>query len=96
MAYVSRFTGQQIDEAIDEMHNNKVVCDLKKLDIENAEDGMLLVLSGGKFILGKPEDFGGDDGYTPQRGVDYYTDADVAAMVQSVLDALPRAEEESY
>ena len=55
-----------------------------------------------KYLLGIPQGEPGlpgqpgQAGYTPQRGVDYYTDADVAAMVQSVLDALPRAEEESY
>jgi hypothetical protein len=31
----------------------------------------------------------GVDGYTPQKGVDYYTDADKAEMVQAVLSALP-------
>jgi hypothetical protein len=31
----------------------------------------------------------GDDGYTPVRGVDYYTDADKAEMVSAVLAALP-------
>lgn len=31
----------------------------------------------------------GTDGYTPQRGVDYWTEADRQQMVQDVLDALP-------
>ena len=31
----------------------------------------------------------GDNGYTPQKGVDYYTDADKAEMVSAVLAALP-------
>ena len=31
----------------------------------------------------------GVDGYTPQKGVDYYTDADKAEMVQAVISALP-------
>jgi hypothetical protein len=31
----------------------------------------------------------GKDGYTPQKGVDYYTDADKAEMVSAVLAALP-------
>lgn len=31
----------------------------------------------------------GEDGYTPIKGTDYYTDADKAEMVESVLAALP-------
>lgn len=31
----------------------------------------------------------GEDGYTPQKGVDYYTEADKAEMVEAVLAALP-------
>ena len=34
----------------------------------------------------------GKDGYTPVKGVDYFTEADKAEMVQSVLAALPNAE----
>lgn len=34
----------------------------------------------------------GDDGYTPVKGVDYYTEAEKQALVQDVLDALPAAE----
>lgn len=35
-------------------------------------------------------------GYTPIKGVDYYTDEEKAALVQEVLDALPTAEEVEY
>lgn len=38
----------------------------------------------------------GNDGYTPVKGVDYYTAADKAEMVQAVLDALPAAEGASF
>ena len=31
----------------------------------------------------------GEDGYTPIRGVDYFTDADKSEMVQAVISALP-------
>lgn len=41
---------------------------------------------------GKP----GADGYTPQRGKDYWTDADKAEIVNAVLNALPAAEEVAY
>lgn len=34
----------------------------------------------------------GADGYTPQKGVDYYTEADKQEMVAAVLAALPAAE----
>lgn len=38
----------------------------------------------------------GDDGKTPEVGVDYFTEADKAEMVQSVLDALPTWEGGAY
>ena len=31
----------------------------------------------------------GDPGYTPKKGVDYYTEADKAEMVDEVIAALP-------
>ena len=31
----------------------------------------------------------GPAGYTPEKGVDYYTDADKQEMVQAVIAALP-------
>lgn len=34
----------------------------------------------------------GEDGYTPVKGVDYFTDVEKAALVQDVLAALPAAE----
>lgn len=37
----------------------------------------------------------GEDGYTPVKGVDYFTDADKTALVNDVLAALPAAEEVS-
>lgn len=38
----------------------------------------------------------GKDGYTPQRGIDYYTEADKAAIVQAVLESMPDGDEVSY
>lgn len=38
----------------------------------------------------------GADGYTPVKGVDYYTDADKDEIVQAVMSALPAAEGVSY
>lgn len=41
------------------------------------------------------ESLQGEDGYTPKRGVDYYTDSDKDELVTRVLNSLPRAEEVS-
>lgn len=38
----------------------------------------------------------GDAGYTPQKGTDYWTDADKAEMVNDVIAALPDASEGGY
>lgn len=38
----------------------------------------------------------GQDGYTPIRGVDYYTEEDKNEIVQLVLDSLPDGEEGEY
>jgi microcystin-dependent protein len=38
----------------------------------------------------------GQDGYTPVRGTDYWTEADKAEIIQSVLAALPSAEEVGF
>lgn len=52
---------------------------------------------GGKGDPGEtgPQGEQGPAGYTPQRGVDYWTAADQAQIVQDVLAALPEAEEVS-
>lgn len=38
----------------------------------------------------------GTNGYTPQKGIDYYTDLDKAEMVAAVLTALPNGDEVAY
>lgn len=38
----------------------------------------------------------GEPGYTPVKGVDYWTQADQAAIVDAVLAALPAAEEVGF
>ena len=35
----------------------------------------------------------GENGYTPVKGVDYFTDADKQELIQDILSALPNAEE---
>ena len=48
-------------------------------------------LKGDKGDKGDPGT-NGKDGYTPVKGVDYFTDADKAEMVTAVIAALPHAE----
>lgn len=38
----------------------------------------------------------GPPGHTPQRGVDYYTEADQQAIVNAVVASLPNGDEVSY
>lgn len=38
----------------------------------------------------------GDDGYTPVKGKDYFTEKDKAELVQDVLSLLPNGDEVSY
>lgn len=38
----------------------------------------------------------GESGYSPVRGTDYWTTADLDAIIEDVLDALPVAEEVSF
>lgn len=41
------------------------------------------------------ESLQGEEGYTPQKGVDYFTESDKEEFVTRVLQSLPRAEEVS-
>lgn len=43
-----------------------------------------------------PQGPAGQDGYTPQKGIDYFTEADKQELVQDVLNALPNAEEVEF
>ena len=38
----------------------------------------------------------GEDGYTPVKGVDYYTAAEKQELINEVIAALPLAEEVAY
>lgn len=57
-------------------------------------------IQGERGIQGEPGPKGdtgaigpqGEPGYTPIKGVDYFTEADVQAIVQQVLNSLPQAE----
>lgn len=43
-----------------------------------------------------PKGDNGTDGYTPIKGVDYFTEAEIKEIVNAVLQALPAAEGVSY
>ena len=60
--------------------------------------GYPLSLRGNTGATGStgPQGPAGADGYTPQRGVDYWTTADQQAIVYAVLAALPDGDEVSY
>lgn len=59
-----------------------------KVDVEEIEGGHRVTFNdteGEKTF----DVMDGEDGDTPQKGVDYYTEADKAEMVEAVLDELP-------
>ena len=58
---------------------------------KGTEEQWLESLQGNDGVSGKDGINGKDgaDGYSPVRGTDYWTDADKAEMVSSVLAALP-------
>lgn len=68
-----------------------------KFTLSNGEEidaGEIVVPEGAKGDKGDKGDPGtagakGADGYSPVKGVDYFTDTDKAAIVQEVLAALP-------
>lgn len=48
------------------------------------------------YIEEHKEELKGEDGYTPQKGIDYYTEADKQEMVELVLAEIPSSEGVSY
>ena len=48
-------------------------------------------ITGSWLSLGTPSGIRGESGYTPVKGVDYWTDTDKSEMVSEVLAALPNA-----
>lgn len=62
-------------------------------DVMNGEDGSPGA-TGPAGADGAPGKDGADgkdgkDGFSPQKGIDYFTDADKAEMIQAVINALP-------
>lgn len=60
-------------------------------NVQQMEDGALITITdkNGTTEAFVPNGVDGQDGYTPVKGTDYYTAADKADMVQSVIAALP-------
>jgi hypothetical protein len=66
--------------------------------IPNNTDNHLLILSSNVQVdeeghslydLIESDEFNGEDGKTPEKGVDYFTPEDVAEIVEAVKNALP-------
>ncbi len=63
--------------------------DTLQMSFTPSEDNMPAVDPVRVTLPAGPAGADGKDGYTPRRGVDYYTDADKTELVASVLAALP-------
>ena len=96
--YTSKFTGAEIDAALTKAQACKVIT----AATVNASGRLVLTLSDGTTLdagtaKGDKGDTGatgatgaaGAAGYTPVKGTDYFTDADKAELVSSVLSSLP-------
>lgn len=82
-------TVSSVSESTEDGGTNVVTfSDGKKLNVKNGKDG-----TNGKD--GSPG-AKGDPGYTPQRGTDYWTQADRTQIVSDVLSALPTWNGGSY
>lgn len=70
----------------------------KKLGTEELESAISDVLTQAKEsgdFNGTPGEKG-EDGHTPVKGTDYWTESDKAEIVAEVLNALPAAEKASF
>jgi hypothetical protein len=65
------------------------------LKLKNEETGEFEVI---EVISGKegPQGPKGEDGYTPQRGIDYFTDEDIVNFIDEIVELLPQAEEVEF
>lgn len=99
---IHKLTQEQYDRALAEGNINKnefyLTPDTDSVSITKTEinnNGELIITLSDNTVsnLGRVV---GVDGYIPQKGVDYYTEADKAEMVQAVLAALPNGDEVEY
>jgi hypothetical protein len=70
--------------------------DTMRVSYAASKDDMPVVPPVSVTLTAGPAGTNGKDGYTPQKGVDYYTDDDKQEMVNAVLAALPNGDEVSY
>jgi hypothetical protein len=61
---------------------------LKLKNEETGEFESLEIISGPQGPQGIP----GEEGYTPQKGIDYFTEEEIQEIVDSIVDTLPEAE----
>lgn len=57
---------------------------------EISEAGILSWTNNGGLPNPEPVDIVGDDGHTPQKGTDYFTEEDKDELVERMLDSIPR------
>lgn len=89
-------TDAQIEKAVSEYLAENPVSGVDEADVQRIVEEYLEAhrseLKGDKGDAGAD----GKDGYTPVKGVDYFTDADKAELVAEVINVLPKAESEVY
>lgn len=89
--YNSRWTGAQIDEAVQKAHEGSIITSAQATTLA-AGSAATATVENNVLKIGVPAGAKGDKGYTPVKGTDYWTAADKAEMVNDVLAALPAAE----
>ena len=62
--------------------------------IEKDNSKPTIILVGGDSV--GPRGLRGEPGYTPVKGVDYWTQADQEQIVDDVLAALPNSDQEAF
>lgn len=92
--YNSRWTGEQIDEAVALARQGSIITGAEATTLAAGSEATAAV-EGNVLKIGVPKGAAGakgDKGYTPVKGTDYWTAADKQEMVNEVLAALPAAE----
>lgn len=79
------FAYNNISEQVNQLSSDK-------LNVEELPNAINTALDQAKAS----GEFNGKDGKTPIKGIDYWTSDDINEIVQSVLAALPMAEEASF
>lgn len=85
MDYISKYTGEQIEEALKKAMDGSVITNAEAATLDAGSEATATI-EGNVLKLGIPA------GKTPQKGTDYWTADDKAEMVNEVLAALPAAE----